>query len=117
MSDSTQQLATINARLAELIPLISAAGPDQSAALGSQFEEIRTLLQQARKLTSSGRLAGAADERTREVLADYRHHLIAVRNAIGSLEPLLTARRAELHRELEHIRGTSAWANSVREVR
>ncbi len=117
MSDSTQQLATINARFAELIPLLATAGCGESAALVPQFEEIRTLLQQARNLTSSGRLAAAPDERTREVLADYRHHLISVRNAIGRLEPMLTARRAELHRELEHIRGTSAWANSVREVR
>ncbi len=116
MSDSARQLALINTRFAELVRFIAAAGPEQSAGLVSQFEEIRTLLQQARRLTASRRLI-AADEHTRETLADYRHQLIAVRDAIARLEPLLSARRTELHRELEHIRGTAAWASSVREVR
>lgn len=116
MSDSARQLAAINARFSEIIPLVSGAGPEDSANLLCHFDEIRALLQQARSLTSSGRLSDA-DGHTREILADYRHHLVTVRNAIGRLEPLLTARRAELHRQLEHIRSTAAWANSVREVR
>ena len=78
------------------------------------FEEITRLLTQARSLTRSANVDG---DNAREVLAEYRHHLIAVRHAIGRLEPLLTHRRAQLREELEHIRNAGAWASSVRELR
>jgi septation ring formation regulator EzrA len=112
MPDSLQQLTAINTRFAELIPLISAASGEECAAVAPMFEEIRSLLESARKLTSSAHLDPT---KAREVLANYRHHLIAVRHAMGRLEPLLTERRAQLRQELEHIRNTSAWASSVRE--
>ena len=112
MPDSLQQLTAINARFAELIPLISAASGEQCASVAPVFEEIRSLLESARKLTSSGHLDAT---KAREILADYRHHLIAVRHAMGRLEPLLTERRALLREELEHIRNAAAWATSVRD--
>ncbi|HZU44753.1 MAG TPA: hypothetical protein VE994_18890 [Terriglobales bacterium] len=110
MPDSLEQLAMINARLAEHIPLLT-AGPDCST-IAASFEEVTRLLAQARALTAS---AHFDREKAREVLAEYRQRLIALRNALGRLEPLLTERRAQLRKELDHIRNTSAWASSVRE--
>jgi len=112
MPDSLQQLTAINARFAELIPLISATSGEECSPVAPVFEEIRSLLESARKLTSSGHLDAT---KAREILADYCHHLIAVRHAMNHLEPLLTERRTQLRQELEHIRHTSAWASSVRQ--
>ena len=117
MPDSTRQLALINARFTELIPLLSGSPEEQISELPPRFDEVRTLLQQARTLTSSGRLLPPQNDRTREILADYRRHLISIRNAISRIEPLLTARRAELHRQLEHIRHATSWAASIRNAR
>ena len=117
MSDSARQLALINARFAELMPLLSGSPEEPISELPPRFDEVRTLLQQARTLTSSGRLLPPANDHTREILADYRRHLISIRNAMGRMEPLLTARRAELHRQLDHIRHATFWAASVRTAR
>ena len=111
MPDSLEQLAAINARLAEHIPLLT-AGPNDCSTIAASFEEVTRLLAQARALTAS---AHFDREKAREVLAEYRQRLIALRNALGRLEPLLTERRAQLRKELDHIRNTSAWASSVRE--
>ena len=112
MQDSLQQLAAINARLTELTADLPAATPEDCATIAPAFEEITRLLGQARGLSASANLDR---DHAREVLAEYRRNLIAVRHAIGRLEPLLTNRRAQLREELEHIRNAGAWASSVRE--
>jgi len=117
MPTSVQQLANINARLAELTPSLCCSSTEDVSDLPARFDEVTGLLRQARALTGSSRVLSGNDEGTREILAEYRRHLVAVRDAIGRMEPLLTARRAELHRQLEHIRHASCWASSVREVR
>ena len=117
MPSSAQQLANINARFAECIPNLRCSSTEDISDLALHFDEVTALLRQARSLTASGRVLSGNEEGTGEILADYRRHLMAIRDAIGRMEPLLTARRAELHRQLEHIRHASRWANSVREVR
>lgn len=114
MPGSADQLASINVRLSCLLPKLAAAS---GIELAGHFEEITALLQQARNVVSTERLNTSKDSRAREILAEYRHHLILLRDAIARLEPLLTAHRAQLRRELDHIRHAGSWASSVREVR
>jgi septation ring formation regulator EzrA len=114
MPDSLQQLAAINLRFAELTPGLAAATPEDCGTIAEAFDKITQLLEQARRLTAS---ENADRDQAREVLAEYRHQLIAVRHAIARLEPLLTERRAQLRQEMEHVRNAGAWASSVREVR
>lgn len=117
MPNSTQQLAHINARFAELIPSLCCSPTENISDLTPRFDEVTMILRQARALTASGRVLSGKEEGARDILADYRRHLIAIRDAIGHMEPLLTARRAELHRQIEHLRLASHWAGSVREAR
>lgn len=117
MPSSAQQLANINARFAERIPSLCCSSTEDISDMPPRFDEVTALLRHARALTGSGRVLSGKEEGAREILAEYRRHLIAIRDAIGRMEPLLTARRAELHRQLEHIRHASCWASSVREVR
>ena len=114
---SAQQLAAINARFAELIPFLCNPAEDRTADFASYFDEVIALLRQARGLTASGRLFSGNDKDTREILREYRRQLIALCDTIERIEPILAARRAELHRELEHLRRASRWASSVREAR
>ena len=116
MSNSAQQLAAINARFAELIRLICNPPEDITADFASHFDEVTALLRQSRGLIASGRLFSGDDTDARETLREYRRQLIALRDTIGRIEPTLTARRAELHRELEHLRRASCWACCVREA-
>ena len=117
MPNSAQQLAAINARFAELIPSLRKPAEERTGVFASHFDELTALLRQARGLTASGRLLSGSDEDARDVLTEYRRQLIALRDTIGRVEPILNARRAELHRQLEHLRRASCWASSVREVR
>jgi len=117
MLNAAQQLAAINARFAQLIPLLCCSPQETIADLVSRFDEVREVLRQARALTASGHVFSGKDKETREILADYRRQLIAIRDAMGRIEPLLTARRAELHRQLEHMRNARCWAGCVREAR
>lgn len=107
-----EQLAAINARLAELTAVLAHATREDCANIAPAFEEITKLLGQARALTTSEKMDR---DQAREILADYRRHLITVQHAIGRLAPLLTERRAQIREELEHIRNAGAWASSVRE--
>lgn len=116
MSNSAQQLAAINARFAELIPFLCNPPEELTADFASDFDEVTALLRQARGLTASGRLFSGNDNDAREILREYRRQLIALRGTIERIEPLLTARRSELHRELEHLRRARRWACSLREA-
>ena len=112
MPDRLQQLAAINARLAELTAVLAHATPEDCAMIAPAFEEITQLLEQARALNTPAEMDR---DQAREILADYRRHLITVQHAIGRLAPLLTERRSQIRVELEHLRNAGAWASSVRE--